>query len=42
VAENAISMATGGAVHDPVSARGQGINSSHIFAIEKKVARIKL
>lgn len=41
VAENAISMPTGGAVHDPVSARGQGINSSHIFAIEKKSGKDK-
>lgn len=41
VAENAISMPTGGAVHDPVSARGQGINSKHIFAIEKKSGKDK-
>lgn len=41
VAENAISMPTGGAVHDPVSARGQGINSSHIFAIDKKSGKDK-
>lgn len=34
VAENAISMPTGGAVHDPVSARGQGINPKHIFGIK--------
>jgi CRISPR-associated protein Csb1 len=36
VAENAISMPTGGAVHDPISARGRGINIKHMFAIEKK------
>jgi CRISPR-associated protein Csb1 len=41
VAENAISMPTGGAVHDPVSARGQGINANHIFAIEKKTGKDK-
>lgn len=35
VAENAIAMPTGGAVHDPVSARGQGINSKHIFGVDK-------
>lgn len=36
VAENAISMPTGGAVHDPISARGRGINIKHMFAIDKK------
>ncbi|GAB4232115.1 MAG: hypothetical protein Kow00121_60270 [Elainellaceae cyanobacterium] len=41
VAENAVSMPTGGAVHDPVSARGQGINPNHIFAIDKKSGKDK-
>lgn len=36
VAENAIAMPTGGAVHDPVSARGQGVNPQHIFGIDNK------
>jgi CRISPR-associated protein Csb1 len=36
VAENAISMPTGGAVHDPVSARGKGVNLKHMFAIDRK------
>ncbi|MGB3138900.1 MAG: type I-U CRISPR-associated protein Cas7 [Nodosilinea sp.] len=35
VAENAVSMPTGGAVHDPVSARGLGVNISHMFAISR-------
>lgn len=35
VAENAISMPTGGAVHDPISARGKGVNLKHMFAINK-------
>ncbi|MBD1864247.1 MULTISPECIES: type I-U CRISPR-associated RAMP protein Csb1/Cas7u [Trichocoleus] len=35
VAENAVSMPTGGAVHDPVSARGRGVKTEHMFAIEK-------
>ncbi|PIG90923.1 type I-U CRISPR-associated RAMP protein Csb1/Cas7u [Gloeocapsopsis sp. IPPAS B-1203] len=34
VAENAISMPTGGAVHDPVSARGKGVNLKHMFAVK--------
>jgi CRISPR-associated protein Csb1 len=41
VAENAISMPTGGAVHDPVSARGQGINTNHMFAVDKKSGKDK-
>ena len=41
VAENAVSMPTGGAVHDPVSARGQGINPKHIFAIDSKSGKDK-
>jgi CRISPR-associated protein Csb1 len=41
VAENAISMPTGGAVHDPVSARGQGINTNHMFAVDKKTGKDK-
>lgn len=41
VAENAVSMPTGGAVHDPVSARGQGVNIKHMFAIDKKGAKDK-
>lgn len=41
VAENAISMPTGGAVHDPVSARGKGVNLKHMFAIEKKTGKDK-
>lgn len=36
VAENAIAMPTGGAVHDPVSARGKGVNIKHMFATDKK------
>lgn len=36
VAENAVAMPTGGAVHDPISARGQGVNLKHIFAIGDK------
>ncbi|NER84448.1 MAG: type I-U CRISPR-associated protein Cas7 [Leptolyngbya sp. SIO1D8] len=35
VAENAVSMPTGGAVHDPVSARGMGVNIKHMFAISR-------
>jgi len=41
VAENAISMATGGAVHDPVSARGQGINSSTSLPLRRKSGKDK-
>lgn len=36
VAEDAVSMPTGGAVHDPVSARGLGVNTKHMFALDKK------
>lgn len=35
VAENAVSMPTGGAVHDPVSARGRGVDLKHFFEIER-------
>ncbi len=35
VAENAVSMPTGGAVHDPVSARGMGVDPKHFFAISR-------
>lgn len=35
VAENAVSMPTGGAVHDPVSARGMGVNIKQMFAISR-------
>jgi len=35
VAENAVAMPTGGAVHDPVSARGRGVNLQHMFAISR-------
>lgn len=35
IAENAVSMPTGGAVHDPVSARGMGVNIKHMFAISR-------
>lgn len=35
VAENAVAMPTGGAVHDPVSARGREVNLKHIFKISR-------
>ncbi len=35
VAENAVAMPTGGAVHDPVSARGRGVNPKHMFGVDK-------
>lgn len=41
VAENAVSMPTGGAVHDPVSARGKGVNLKHMFEIDPKTGKDK-
>lgn len=41
IAENAVSLPTGGATHDPISASGRGINAKHIFAIDKKTGKDK-